>query len=125
MGTILLSIKPEYVNRIIEGTKKYEYRRRIAKKKVDLIIIYCTHPIMKIVATVEIKGIVYAAPSTLWEQTKFAAGISRKKYREYFKNCKVAYAYKLGKVSVYDIPKDLKDFNLSFAPQSFVYVDNE
>jgi predicted transcriptional regulator len=34
----------------------------------------------------------------------------------------MAYAYKLGKVKVYGEPKELADFGLRTAPQSFAYV---
>ena len=36
--------------------------------------------------------------SELWEITKENAGISYKKFKEYFLNSEQAYAYKLGKV---------------------------
>ena len=39
MSTILISIKPEYVEKIFDGSKKYEYRRRLANKAVDKILV--------------------------------------------------------------------------------------
>ncbi|MBR6125336.1 ASCH domain-containing protein, partial [Candidatus Saccharibacteria bacterium] len=57
MCTILLSIKPEYTSRILEGSKKYEFRRSVAKRKVDRILIYSTAPEMKVVAMVEVIGV--------------------------------------------------------------------
>lgn len=48
--------------------------------------------------------------------------ISKKFFDEYFKNRSVAYAYKLGKVKVYDEPKSLIEFGLRAAPQSFAYT---
>ena len=36
MKAILLAIKPEYVDKILSGEKKYEYRTRIAKEKVKI-----------------------------------------------------------------------------------------
>ena len=125
MKAILLSIKPEYVERILAGTKKYEYRKRLARNKSSILLVYSTSPIMKIVARVEIRGTISAAPSTLWEQTKSNAGIIRKKYREYFHGCKTAYAYELGKVERFNPPHDLSDYNIMIAPQSFSYVDIE
>ena len=80
---------------------------------------------MKVVAKVEIRGTICAKPSTLWEQTKSNAGISRKKYREYFHGRKTAYAYELGKVDKFDPPRDLSDYNITLAPQSFLYVEIE
>ena len=35
MSTILMSIKPEYVNKIFSGEKKYEYRKRICKNNIE------------------------------------------------------------------------------------------
>lgn len=123
MKTILLSIKPEYVEKILDGTKKYEYRKRIAQDLTETMLIYCTAPEMKIVAEVEVISTVQAAPSTLWEQTKHNAGISREKYREYFHGCKTAYAYELGEVEIFNPPRKLSEYDVSVPPQSFVYVD--
>lgn len=38
---------------------------------------------------------------------------------------KRAYAYELGKVELFDPPRDLLDYNISLAPQSLSYVDIE
>lgn len=123
MKAILLSIKPEYVDKILSGTKKYEYRKRLAQIENCTMLVYSTSPVMKVVAKVEICNTLSAAPSTLWEQTKNEAGISRSKYREYFKGCKTAHAYRLGKVEVFEPPKELSEFNITVAPQSYMYVD--
>lgn len=80
---------------------------------------------MKVVAKADIINTICAAPTSLWEKTKANAGISRKKYREYFHGCKTAYAYELGKIQIFDIPKNLSDYNIPFAPQSFTYVELE
>ena len=123
MKAILLSIKPEYVSKILLGSKKYEYRKRLAKEEVSAILIYSTAPTMKVVASVNVINRLSAPPTVLWEKTKKDAGISRAKYREYFKGCKKAYAYELGEVKVFNTEKTLLDFGIEFTPQSFVYVD--
>ncbi len=125
MASILLSIKPEYVERIHAGSKKYEFRKRIAKKTVGKILMYSTAPIMKVVGEVQIVETISASPSAMWEQTKESAGITRDKFREYFKGCKTAYAYHLGEVTRYSPPKDLSEFNINFPPQSFIYLSRE
>lgn len=125
MSKVLISIKPEYVNRILNGTKKYEYRRMLAKKDVSSLIIYSTWPVMEIVGEVEVVGTIEMAPSSLWEKTKKEAGISRKKYREYFKGRKKACAYVLGKVTKYESNKKLLDIGVQQAPQSFSYLTQE
>ena len=125
MKALLLSIKPEYVEKILQGEKKFEYRKRLAKEDVSYIYVYSTAPSMKVVASVHIEGHLSDSPAALWEKTKAAAGISRAKFRDYFRGCKTAYAYKLGKVEVFESPKNLSDFGVAVAPQSFVYIKIE
>lgn len=125
MSKVLLSIKPEYVQRILTGEKKFEFRKRLANKPVDTIVIYATSPVMKIVGEVKVKSVLEKAPSVLWEQTKKNAGITRKKYREYFAGCKKAFAYELEEVVKYAKDSNLEEIGISQAPQSFVYISNE
>ncbi len=125
MESILLSINPEYVERIFAGSKKYEFRKRLANKTVGKILMYSTAPIMKVVGEIQVIETISASPTALWECTKKFAGISRDKYRKYFKGCKVAYAYRLGQVIRYDSPKELSEFNISMPPQSFIYLSVE
>lgn len=124
MSRILLSINPEYVSRILDGSKKYEFRRRLPQKEVKKIIIYSTAPEMKVVGEVDVLEILSSKKSPLWEKTKRYAGISRKKCREYFEGVDIAYAYKLGKVVKFDPPRLLSDYNIQTAPQSFVYIED-
>ncbi len=125
MRSILLSVNPEYVDKIFAGSKKYEYRKRLAIKTVDKILIYSTAPVMKVVGEAQVIETISASPTALWECTKKFAGISREKYRKYFKGCKVAYAYRLGQVIQYDPPKELGEFNVNLPPQSFIYLSAE
>lgn len=122
MRKILLSIKPEYVNRIFSGTKRYEYRKRLAKEKVDEIIIYCTYPIMKVVGSVSIIGVKQGNPQELWEETENFSGIEYSDYMEYFETSDTAYAYVLGDFKKFQNVKLLKEYGIDFAPQSFVYL---
>ena len=119
---ILISINPEHVQNIIAGIKKYEYRKIAAKQDISSIIIYETTPIKRIVAEAEIVDVLELPPDELWEQTKNESGISKAFFDRYFNNRTVAFAYKLGKIKVYDTPKTLMDYGIKAAPQSFVYV---
>lgn len=119
---IIVSINPGYVEKILSGEKKFEYRTRAAKQQADTLIIYATKPMMKVVAEIEILGVIAASPEELWNQTKSQSGITKLFFDEYFKVKQVAYAYKLGEVKAYEKPKSLLDFGLRMAPQSFAYV---
>ena len=122
MSTILLSIRPEYVEKILAGTKKYEYRRHLAKSDVHKMLIYCTSPVMKVVAEAEVCEKVTGTPISLWKKTKHESGIAKKAYLSYFQGCTCAHAYRLGKVKVFRRPKKLEDYGIKSAPQSLVYI---
>ena len=94
---IIISINPEHVENILNGTKKYEYRKIAAKKDISSIIIYETTPIKRIVAEAEIIEVLMFEPEILWDKTKDASGISKEFFDDYFQNREIAYAYKLGK----------------------------
>ena len=122
MKKIIISINPEHVKNIINGTKKFEYRTKAAKSDVNKIIIYETTPVKRVVAEAEIIEVLSMNPKDLWNETKTQAGISKEFFDNYFQNRKVAYAYRLGKVKVYKESKALEEFGLRCAPQSFAYV---
>lgn len=119
---ILISINPEHVKNIVNGTKKFEYRKIAAKQDVSSIIIYETTPIKRVVAEAEIIEVLMNTPEELWKQTSEASGISKEFFDSYFDGREVAYAYKLGEIKVYKQPKYLSDYGVKAAPQSFVYV---
>lgn len=120
---IIISINPIHVENIINGIKKYEYRKVAAKQDISSILIYETTPIKRVVAEAEIVDVLMMTPEELWKKTKDESGIDRMFFDEYFEGRTIAYAYKLGKIKVYDEPKLLSDFGIAAAPQSFVYVN--
>ena len=121
--TVLLSIKPEFADKIFDGTKKYEFRRRIFKKEgVKKVIVYVTSPVQKIIGEFLIESIIYEDTLALWKKTKEFAGISKEAFDIYFADQYQAYAIKIGKYKKYRHPKLLADYKIMFPPQSFVYV---
>lgn len=45
--SVLLSIKPKYIEKIKKGVKLYEFRRVIFKQDISEIYVYATAPIKK------------------------------------------------------------------------------
>lgn len=124
MNAVLLSIKPEFVHKIFEGTKKFEFRKRVFKDiSVKKVIVYSSSPEQKVVGEFEIESILNDTPDKIWEQTKGHSGITQEFYNDYFKDCNKAYAIKIATTKKYRKPKFLADYNIRSAPQSFVYVD--
>ena len=125
MLNALFSIKPEYVERIFSGEKKYEYRTTVCKKNISKIIIYETSPVSKIVGEVSVLNILKDSPEKIWNLTFKNAGIEKPKFMKYFKNHEFAYAYALSNPIKYGRPIPLSDMNISSAPQSYLYIADD
>lgn len=119
---IVLPIKPEYVDLILKGEKKYEFRKRACKDHIKKIYIYETAPVKSVVAEVMVDDILKGSPDYIWNACKESGGISKDKFYSYFKDSPNAVAYKLGRITIYDKPKQLIDFGVESVPQSFIYV---
>lgn len=123
MCTVLMSINPEHVANIMSGNKKFEFRKRACKRKVDKIYIYSTTPVMKVVGEAEVDEVFIDKPSEIWRITQKQAGINKEFFDKYFNQRDEAVAYKLANVIQYKIPKDLSEIGVKVAPQSYQYID--
>lgn len=123
---VLLSIKPEYVNKIVSGEKKFEYRKRIFKERIDTVVVYSTMPVGKIIGEFRIEEIINDTPDNIWSLTNQHSGISENFFMEYFDNCKQGFALKIKDIELYSTPIDPKKRKKRFTPpQSFMYIDND
>lgn len=119
----ILSIKPIYVKEIIEGRKRYEYRKRIFKKDIDNVYVYSTHPQKRIVGYFKFNGYIEDTPANIWEKTKEYAGIDKQSYNEYFDGRNLAYAINIHEFHMFREPIDPKIIFGNFtAPQSYKYI---
>ena len=99
MVKALLSVKPEYAEKILSGEKIYEFRRRIFKRKdVDILVIYATRPQCRVVAEARIGGIMESTPEDIWKRTNRHGGISHDRFMDYFAGRETAYAIELRSV---------------------------
>ena len=122
---VLLSIKPQFAEKILSGDKKYEFRRLLYKSpNVEKIIIYATAPVMKVVGEFDIAEVHSMELEALWEKTMEYSGIEKQFYDSYFKGRESGHAIEVKKVKRYKTPKALIDFNVGYPPQSFVYVES-
>lgn len=121
---VLLSIKPEYVNKIFSGEKKYEYRKSLfSREGVTTVIIYATMPVGKVVGEFEIDMILSDTPKEIWKKTQLSSGINQMFFDEYFDGRDKAFAIKIANFMVYDKPQNINEIiKRSHPPQSFCYV---
>ena len=121
----LLSIKPEFVEEIIEGRKKFEYRKKLFKRSdISTIVVYATKPYGKVVGEFEIETILEENIDKLWSDTKHLSGISEEFFYEYFKDRDSGFAIQIKKFKEYKKHLELSEFDstIKTAPQSFCYI---
>ncbi|AUG38628.1 hypothetical protein CXP47_01655 [Pseudomonas chlororaphis] len=121
---VLLSIKPEYVSKILSGEKRFEFRKvGFSNPAVRTVVIYATKPVGKVVAEFEVTDIYQDSPSEIWKRTKAYAGVNKKFFDMYYEGRTNAVAIGVGRVIVYDTPLDLKELGgPKSPPQSFCYI---
>lgn len=120
---VLLSIKPEFVEKIFSGDKKFEFRKAIFKDPgVKTIVIYASSPVKKAVGEFEVDEIIYEDIEKLWDRTKHHAGISLEYFNTYFDKREAGFAIRIKNVKKYKNPVCIMDVYNAVPPQSFAYI---
>lgn len=119
----ILSIKPEFVEKIFEGKKKYEFRRTIFKKfQVNKIVIYASSPISRVVGEFDVSDIYLDDINNLWDRTKDYSGVEKDYFLKYFSNKKIGFAICIKSFKKYDKPFCISELGKK-PPQSFIYLN--
>lgn len=122
----ILSIKPQFVEEIVAGRKKYEFRKKGFKKPVKKVYVYATTPVCKIIGEFELGGVLEGNPNKIWALTNQMSGISEEYFKEYYYNKDVAFALEIKSFKSYKEPiNPYSMFSKFTPPQSFCYVSNE
>jgi len=120
---VILSIKPQFAERIFEGSKKFEFRRSIFKNPdVKKVVVYASAPISKIIGEFKIDEVINTEVNALWNKTKKYSGITEDYYKEYFKGKDEGYAIKIDKPIRYKSNKCIIETYGIRPPQSFAYI---
>lgn len=121
---VLLSVKPRYSELIVAGSKRVEFRRVWAVEPVRWIAIYSSSPTQLIVGVVEVKSVVLATPTALWQfNGSLGGGLTRAELRAYFADRREGFALMLGRRLVPPQPIAPSRLSSPFrAPQSFRYL---
>lgn len=123
--TILLSIRPKYVEGIFNGTKKYEFRRVLPKEReIQTVLIYASAPVSQVVGEFRVGGLCQGKPLSLWRWCSSDAGITIEEFISYFSGCSKSYAYIIAAFRKYKQPFNISKLGLSRPPQNFCYIDN-
>jgi predicted transcriptional regulator len=120
---VILSIKPQFAEKIFNGTKKFEFRRTLFKNKaVKSVIVYASAPISRVIGEFEIDEIIHNDLEYLWNDTEEYAGISKEYYFEYFDGKEMGYAIKIKHTKRYSSTFSIEEKYGIKPPQSFAYI---
>lgn len=127
---IVISIKPEFCKKIMQGSKTIELRKSAPNlNEGSRVIIYSTSPEKAILGYCKIKKIIKVSPITMWEKYSSQLGIDKKRFEEYYENYTTAVGLVLSEIVKFDIPIPLKSVKEHFPifqpPQTFKYLDKE
>ena len=122
MCKILISIKPQFADLILNGRKKFEFRKNLPLREVESLVIYASSPVSRVIGEVEVTNTLSYAPNTLWRKTYKKAGVSKSFFDSYFRGKEVANAYVLGKFRRFKKSKSLLKYDVKTAPQSYIYL---
>lgn len=122
---VILSIKPIYAEKILNGEKTFELRKSIFKKNnVNKVIIYASSPISKVIGEFEIDSILHDEINELWKKTKENNGVEKTFFHEYFENREKGYAIKIKNTKRYNVHYNIYEKYGVKAPQSFSYLED-
>jgi predicted transcriptional regulator len=106
MQVYLFSIAPVWVEKLANGEKKFELRRRGPRDPVkhSHALIYSTAPISAIVAKSIITGAVTGTPTFLWHRIGADSGCTENEFFKYFRGCPVGSAIAMSNVRLLSHP---------------------
>ena len=123
--TILISIHPEYAERILTGEKTYELRRRLPLEKPERMVIYATAPISAVVGTAEVTDTIDLPLTELWKRVRKSAFVTLDEFHEYFRPHDRGKAFVLRNPVRFPSPIPITEYGLKRAPQSWQYLPEE
>ena len=119
----LMSIHPAYAERILDGSKQVEFRKRPVADDVTHVLVYATAPVSAVVGAFTVGGQHTTSPGELWKRFKEVAGIGRRALMEYFGDREVGTGIAVGDVLYPASPLSLvDDLGVARPPQSYQYV---
>ena len=130
MPPLLLSLKPCYADRVFEGLKTVELRRRITSYITDRdIFVYVSSPIMQLRGGFRAGDLWHGTPEEIWSRVSKLARVDKQDFDTYFQGQTIAYAFEITEVWEAPNPVDLNTLRSQFpnfvVPQSWRYVRND
>jgi len=128
--TLLLSIRQEYADAILDGRKTFELRRvKPDIRRGDRVVLYVTAPVSALCGHFLVDEVVTGSPTHIWGCVRSDAGVTRRQVYDYLRDarspCAIrvrdAYRFK-NSMPVEGIRQAWTEFR---PPRSFRYVSPE
>lgn len=124
---VVLSVRPTYSTKIMEGKKTIELRRRfpVSAPRGTIAYIYSTSPVQAMVGSAEIAGIFKLPVPDIWERFGKMAEIEQSSFDEYFAGVRDGFALRFTNVRAFSRSIELPELRRRFGfepPQSFLYA---
>ena len=98
MDLVLMSIKPNYADAILAGTKRWEFRRKsIRKMFYRSVLIYATAPVSKVVGQMYFEIEVCGNLNRVWDIVEKEAGLTLGECVRYYGDTEMAYAGRISR----------------------------
>lgn len=126
---LLLSVKPQYANLIVDGLKTIELRRKFS---LDVpfgtrCFIYSSSPVQMVIGECKIKKIKKQKLEELWRDCAVRAMISWADFNKYFERLEEGCSVELFGYTKYKTPLKLQEvsYAISRPPQSYRYLPQD
>ena len=124
----LLKIHRKYCEKILVGTKTYEYRKQCpswVSPECDMVLCSSDAP-TTLLAVFEVGEILSGTPEEVWQRTAEAGGMEREAYLRYYKNRPMAFAFEIAHVHRFIGGKAIAPtLGGDFIPRSFTLLSPE
>jgi predicted transcriptional regulator len=119
----LMSIRPEFANAILSGSKSVEFRKRPVAEDVSHVLIYATLPVGSLLGWFAIRGQATKTPTELWKKFSRVGGISKEKFFDYYNQKQFGTGIMVGATEKFEEPLPLAELGKTVRPpQSFQYL---
>ena len=104
--TLMMSLRPEFAELILQGRKTVELRRKFSKKyEGATIVFYITNPVKQFMFTAKITQVDHDQKKRIWNTYQQECGISLATFDQYFSGTDHGYAIHLSNIK--PIPNQL------------------
>ncbi len=125
---VIMSIKPEYAQSILAGTKTVELRRVVPRglQEGDLVLIYASAPVKALLGAFKVGEVTKRRLPDLWRSVRGRCGITKTEFDAYYEGTDQGVCIPIAEVWRMEIPIKLGELRRSargfHPPQSFRYA---